>query len=202
MSSGDSFLASGKWQEAARAYENGIAQARKADLQDLPSFQRAQINLQKVKIMQEVAGLDRQNKLAMQHFKANKRKKATNLLKQAIKTGEGSEWREEKEVAAVLAQLKSGLAELEETIFVDGKKKFLRERYASILKKDFGLGGDATLLDPQVILLTATPELLKFRVSAMSYTKSGAQGKYSRYEAIYAFDRQRETWGLVEKMKR
>jgi hypothetical protein len=94
------------------------------------------------------------------------------------------------------------LAELEEKIFVDTKKKFLRERYAAILKKDFGLGGEATLLDPQVILLAATPELLKFRVSAMSYTKSGAQGKYSRYEAIYAFDRQRETWGLVDKIKR
>lgn len=199
ISGGDKYMDSAKWQEAERAYESSIALAQKAGLPDLASLQRVKTNLRKAKKMQVVARLDQQNILAMEHFEANRRKKARNIFKQAIEDGEGSQWQKDSEMVAILDKLKNGLADLEEKIYVDAKKKFLVDRYVGILKKDFGLGDDATLLDPKVILLDATPKLLKFRLSAMSYAQKGAQGKYSRYGAVYAFDRKRESWSLVEK---
>ncbi len=199
IGNGERFMASAKWSEAVRAFESGIALAMESDLRNLPLLKRTRVNLQKAKIMQLVAKLDRQNSLARQHFKADKAKKAMDVYKKAIKTGEGSEWRGYREVVDVIDKLKNGLAEVEEKIFVDSKKDFLRDRYSSILKKDFGLGADAGLLDPEIVLLGATPELLKFSVSAMSYAKKGTQGKYTRYEAIYGFDRARATWQMLNK---
>lgn len=199
IGNGDRFMASAKWSEAVRAYESGMALALESDSKNLPLLKRTKSSLQKAKIMQVVANLERQNSLARQAFKADKRKQAIDIFKKAIRTGAGSDWRAYKEVANVIDTLKSGLAEVEEKVFVDSKKEFLRNRYSSILKKDFGLGTDAGLLDPQVALLDATPELLKFSVSAMSYAKKGTQGKYTRYEAIYSFDRQRETWRMLNK---
>jgi tetratricopeptide (TPR) repeat protein len=199
VSSGDKYLAYGKWREAVQAYEGGIALALKDSLQDLSAFRRAKINVVKARKMYVLASLGRQNKLARQYLKANKRRKSRDVFKQAIKTGEGGEWRSDRDVAAVIVELKRGLAELEEKIFTDTKKQFLLDRYASILKKDFGLGADAGLLDPVVVLLTATPKILKFNLTAMSYAKKGSQGKYSRYKATYSFDRERGTWRLLNK---
>ncbi|MEN8133916.1 MAG: hypothetical protein ABFS18_00070 [Thermodesulfobacteriota bacterium] len=196
---GDMFLAAAKWKEAAGAYESGMSLALKANLQSQPFFKQTKISLQKAKSMQLVASLDRQNKLARQYSKANQTKKARDVFKQAIKAGEASEWRGDREVAAVLAKLKRGFVEVKEKIFVDSKKKFLNDRYASILKKDFSLGADTGLFDPEVVLLAVTPELLKFSLKAMSYAKKGSRSKYSRYEATYGFDRKRKTWRLLNK---
>jgi hypothetical protein len=196
---GDRSLASGKWQEAVQAYESGIAIATKNNLQKLPSFRKVQTNLRKAKKMQVVGYLVEQDKLAGQYLIADKPSKAKGVLLQAIKSAEASVWHDEKEVSVVLGKLKSGLAEVEETIFVADKKQFLNDRYIAILKNDFGLGRDVTLLNPEIILLAENRKLLKFRVSAISYIKKGTQGKYTRYEAIHVFDRSNEVWGLVEK---
>lgn len=199
ISRGDRYLAAAKWPEAVAAYEKGVALALEHNLKTLPSVQRAQLNLKKAEKMEMVAELARQNDLARQYLGENKGKKAREVFVRTIKAAEGRGWLEDSDVGAILAELRSGLAEAEEKIFIDDKKKFLYDRYGAILKKDFGLGGSATLLDPEILLLAATPEFLKFRVSAISYTKKGSTGKYSRYEVVYVLARKTERWELVDK---
>jgi hypothetical protein len=199
LARGDQYLAAGKGPEAGKAYERGVALAERTGLPELPAVRQARGNLRTARKMQVVADLGLQEKLARQLVRDDKDKKAVTVFAEAIKAGEGSEWRADKEVAAVLAGLKSGLVELEEKIFVDDKKKFLRDRYGAILKKEFGLPSDVALLDPQIVLLTATPELLKFEVSAKSYAKTGTRGKYSHYEAVYIYDRRLSAWSLADK---
>lgn len=200
LDSGDGYMASGKWLEANRAYESGVALAVKVGLQDMASVKSARTNLQKVKKMQVLADLERQNQLAVAQFKADKRRKAKNLFTKAIKTGEGSQWRTEREMVAVLNKLKGGLAEVVEKNFIEDKKQFLYDRSSTILKKDFGLGASTTLLDPTVVLLDATPKFLKFSLSAMLYLENGGATKYSRYEATYGYDREKRSWRLLEKL--
>ena len=200
IASGDHYFAASKWREAGGAYEEGINLARELDVQNLPPLKRAQQNQAQAKKMALVAELRRKNGSAVKNSKAGKIKKAGTLFKQAIEMAEASKWRESGEVAAVLGELKKGLAEVEESIFVEDKKNVLLERYSAILKKDFGLAKDATLLDPKVVLMNKTPKLLEFSLSAMAYTQKGAQGQYTRYQATYVFDREIESWRLVEKI--
>jgi hypothetical protein len=196
---GDRYLAAAKWPEAAKAYESGIALAGETGLRTFPAVGPAQVNLRTARKMQVVENLGGQRQLARQLVEEGKGQKAVSVFTGAIKAGEGSRWRGEKEVAAALADLKSGLGELEEKIFVDDKKEFLGDRYGTILKKEFALQGDVALLDPLVVLLTATPELLKFEISAKSYTKTGARSEYSHYEAVYIYDRKQAAWSLADK---
>lgn len=196
---GDGFMAASRWQEATLAYGKGLTLAQESELHNLPSIKLAQGNLQKAKKMMEVANLGSQNSLANQYLQSNVLIKAKNVFVAALKVAEKSVWREESEIVAIVAELRAGLADVEEKIFIGDKKKFLRDRYANIIKKDFKLGGATNLLEPEVVLLTATDQLLKFKISAISYVRKGGSGKYSRYEVIYEFDRKKKAWVLVDK---
>jgi hypothetical protein len=88
----------------------------------------------------------------------------------------------------------------EENIFIEEKKNVLLERYSKLLKRDFGLGKKATLLDPEVVLMKSSPNHLEFSLSAMSYTQKGADGQYTRYQATYVYDRQSMKWRLLNKI--
>jgi hypothetical protein len=201
MGSGDRGFAAGNWQEATLAYEKGMALARELNQQGLPSFKRARMNLAQSKKMEVATEIQRLDKLAEKTFKAGKNKEARRIYEQAMELAGKSKWRESREVAAVFAEVKRGFAEVEEKIFVEDKKGVLLERYSAVLKRDFELEKDATLLDPEVVLMDSSPEFLEFSLSAMAYAQKGTPGRqYTRYQAIYLFDRKTRSWRLVDKI--
>ena len=146
-----------------------------------------------------LSGLENQNKLARQHLEASRWEEAKSVLNKAIVRAEKSGYARDKEVAASLDKLRAGLTEADERDYIKLKKEYLQERYSSILRRAFGLGSGAAFLNPEIIMLSNTPKVLKFSITAMSYVKKGSQGKYSRYEVTYAYDRMRRTWGLLGK---
>ncbi|MDF1576861.1 MAG: hypothetical protein P1P81_00270 [Desulfobulbales bacterium] len=200
LADGDRAFAADKWQESVRIYEEGIALARQVALADLPSLDRARENLAQARKMVTVAVLQHLNKQAAESVKAGKNNKARRIYEQAIEQAEKNKWRDSKEVAALLGELQEGLAVVEENIFVEDKRAALLGQFAAILSRDFGLEKDATLLDPQVVLMDSTPERLEFSLSAMAYDQESAGGQYTRYQVTYLFDRKTKSWRLLDKI--
>jgi hypothetical protein len=196
---GEALFANEQWQEARRSFKKGINLAKKYKLTDLPLVKKSRVNYKQAGKMFVLAELGRQNDLARQHLKASKWEEAKSLLKQAIARAEKSGYARDREVAASLDKLRAGLVEADERDFIKSKKDYLQNKYSSILRRAFGLGRGTTLLNPEIILLANTSEVLKFSITAISYSKKGAQGKYTRYEVTYAYDRNRRTWGVLSK---
>ncbi|MFN2367021.1 MAG: hypothetical protein ABR523_11260, partial [Desulfurivibrionaceae bacterium] len=200
LASADRDFAANKWQKAALSYEKGMALARSAGLQGVPSLARAPEKLALARKMVMVAELRRYNESAFESSIAGKDNEARRIYAEAIGQAEGNKWRDSKEVAMVLGELKKGLARVEESLFVEDKKQVLLERFAAIIKKDFALDKNATLLDPQVVLMNNTPELLEFSLSAKAYSQQGSQGKYTRYQVVYGFNRDSGKWLLIDSI--
>jgi tetratricopeptide (TPR) repeat protein len=196
---GNNFFSEEEWQKAGRALKKGIELAKKYKLTGLPLVKKARGNYKKAGKMFVLAGLEKQNELARQHLEASRWDEAKTVINKAIVRAEKSGYGRDKEVAALVDKLRLGLTEADERDYIKLKKEYLQERYSSILRRAFGLGSGATFLDPEIILLSNSPKVLKFSITAMSYVKKGSQGKYSRYEVTYAYDRIRRTWGLLGK---
>ncbi|MFO7607210.1 MAG: hypothetical protein R6W72_13030 [Desulfurivibrionaceae bacterium] len=200
LASADRDFAAGNWQEAALSYEKGMALARSAGLQGLPSLERASGKLAQSRKMVTVVELRRYNESALKNSRSGKNIQARGIYAEAIGQAEENKWRDSNEVAAVLGELKEGLAGVEESLFVEDKKQVLLERFAAIIKKDFALDKNATLLDPQVVLMNNTPELLEFSLSAKAYSQQGSQGKYTRYQVVYGFNRETMKWVMIDRI--
>ncbi len=199
LAGGEGYFKSSRWVRAIRLYKSGLKLAKEKGIDDLPSMNIARQNLPRAEKMAVVADLADKNRKGVRHLKANEWVKARKVFMNAISKGQKSSYVTDRDVAANIDQLKSGLAEAEERIFIDEHKKKLKAKYAGILRRAFGLGAQAAMLNPEIILLTGNKQTLKFSVSAMSYSKKGSQGKYSRYELIYALDRVNGVWGVVSK---
>ena len=199
LAAGERYFQAAQWPEAARLYKSGIKLAGEKGISDLLSIKNARQNLPRAEKMGAVAVLAEKDRQGRQHLKSNEWVKARKVFVNAISSGEKSRFAGDRDVVARLQKLRKGLAEAEERIFIDGKKDYLQTRYAGILRRVFGLGKQAAMLNPEIILLTSDKQTLKFNIEAMSYVKKGTTGKYSRYEILYAFDRSKGTWRVLSK---
>ncbi|MEN8136780.1 MAG: hypothetical protein ABFS18_14795 [Thermodesulfobacteriota bacterium] len=199
LAAGENYYQASQWPEAAKLYKSGLKLAGEKGISDLLSIKNARYNLPRAEKMGVTAVLARKNSQGRQQLKANEWGKAREVFSSGVSYGNNSRYAEDRDVVANLKKLKAGLAEAEERIFIDGRKEYLQTRYARIIRRVFGLSGQAAMLNPEIVLLTGDKQTLKFSISAMSYAKKGGQGKYSRYEIVYALDRNNGSWGVVNK---
>ena len=199
LAAADEYYNSKKWPEAVRLYTTGINLAREKKVDSLASVKIAIQNLPSAEKKGVVAILVKINSQGRNHLKSNAWVKARKVFSNGVSYAKKSSFSGDKEVVAVLETLKKGLAEADERIFINDRKDYLKTRYASILRRAFGLSRQTAMLNSEIVMLTGDKKTLKFSVAAMSYSKKGAQGKYSKYEITYALDRSKGTWNVLSK---
>jgi tetratricopeptide (TPR) repeat protein len=197
---GDDFAKRSRWADAVNAYTSAIKLHEQSGLKnDLPLYRQTVDNLAKVNRLAVVDELRNGEREAQKYITAGEYAKARKSYERGLALIDQSSFTADPEVAGFRKNIVSRLAEVDEKLFLAGKKDYLLERHRTLMKQAFGLGGDVALLDPSVVLLGAEGDTIKYSLSARSFEGKGGAGVYTLYELIYAFNRKSGSWVQLEK---
>ncbi|MBU0479946.1 MAG: 5-bromo-4-chloroindolyl phosphate hydrolysis family protein [Proteobacteria bacterium] len=200
LAKGDENFKLSRWVDSIKFYNNAVELSVKAGLRNLPVLEQAVKNAKLAETRISLDELKRLELTGAKQFAESSWQEAHDTYKNLVAMAGNTAFAGSPEFAAILVNSREKLAITGERIFIKSKKDYLEEKYRSILKNAFGTGADITFLNPEVILLSEDEKLLKFSISAKSYVKKGGgQGVYSNYEVQYAYDRQKDSWHLLDK---
>ncbi|NTV13847.1 MAG: hypothetical protein HGA96_07975 [Desulfobulbaceae bacterium] len=197
---GDEFVKRSRWADAMASYGAALKLSEESGLKkDLPVYRQATDNLGKARrlvALEELRGGERE---AQKYFEAGEWAKARKSYEREVALVDKGAYAADQEFAALRKSATSRLVEVDEKLFLAGKKDYLLERHRAYLKQAFGIGGEVALLDPSVVLLGAEGDTLKYSLSARSYQGKGTAGVYTVYEVVYAYNRKSDNWVLLDK---
>jgi tetratricopeptide (TPR) repeat protein len=197
---GDRSFQSRSWREAINAYTTAIKLHQEGSLRkELPAYVRAVQNLDQARRQAALAELQLAEREARQYFAAgNWRKAKAAYTRVRSLAGQGG-YLADREFAGIRDAAEASLAEVNERLLIGAKRDYLLERHRAILRKVFSLGGEVSFLDPEVVFLLEDEIGMKFSITARTYEKQKDRGKYTFYEAIYAFNRKSGEWSLLDQ---
>lgn len=200
VAKGDAFVKRSRWAEAFDSYAGAVKLHEESGLKkELPLYRQAADNLAKVRRVGALEELRNNEREAQKYVATGDWAKARKAFERAIYLVEQGTYAADPEFAVFRKNATARLVEVDEKLFLAGKKDYLLERHRNLLKQAFGLTGDFSLLDPAVVLLSSEGDTLKFSLSARSFVGKGGGGVYTLYEAIYGFNRKNGSWAILDK---
>ena len=197
---GDDFAKRSRWNDAMASYNAALKLADESGLKkDLPIYRQTGDSLTKARRVAALEELRSGEREAQKYYEASDWAKARKSYEREISLVDKGAYAADPDFAALRKSAGARLVEVDEKIYLAGKKDYLLERHRSYLKQAFGLGGEVALLDPAVVLLGAEGDTLKYSLSARSFEGKGGAGVYTVYEVTYAYNRKSDNWSLLDK---
>lgn len=200
VAKGDGYASRSRWADAVNSYAGAVKLHEESGLKkELPLYRQAADSLAKVRRVAALEELRNNEREAQKYVTAGDWAKARKSYERAAALVEQGAYVADPEFAVFRKNAVARLVEVDEKLFLAGKKDYLLERHRNLLKQAFGLAGDVSLLDPAVVLLSSEGDTLKYSLSARSFVGKGGGGVYTLYEVIYGFNRKSGNWALLDK---
>ncbi len=197
---GDDFSKRSRWADAISRYSAALQLSEASGLKkDLPVNRQAADNLTKIQRIIALDELQSSERDAQKYFAAGEWAKSRKAYERELALVDKGVYAADPEFVALRKNAGSRLLEVDEKLFLADKKDYLMDHHRSYLKQAFGLGADASLLDPTVVLLSSAGDTLKYSLTARSFEGKGGAGVYTLYEVIYAFNRKTGSWSMLDK---
>lgn len=193
---GDEFSRRSRWVDAINSYSNALKFHGENGLsKELPVYRQTVDSLAKAKRVAALEELRVADRESQKYVTAGEWAKARKSYEREVALVDKGAYAADPEFAALRKNAAARLVEVDEKLFLAGKKDYLLERHRSIFKQAFGLGGEVALLDPAAVLLSSEGDTIKYSLTARSFSGSA----YTLYEVIYAFNRKSNSWTMLDK---
>jgi len=197
---GDDYGKRSRWADAIASYAAAMKLSDDSGLKkDLVVYRQAAESMAKAQRLVALDEVKVGEREAQKYFDAGDWAKSKKSYEREIALVDKGANAADPEFTVLRKGAAARITELDEKLFLAGQKDYLMEHHRSYLKQAFGLGSEASLLDPTVVLLGTAGDTMKYSLSARSFEGKGGAGVYTLYEVIYGFNRKSGSWTMLDK---